>query len=281
MATLPSTTALQMGSGVFDVNGGSQQVASVSDYSGGGGSIINSNTAAMAVLTISPTGTTTNYSGSILSGGTNGAITLVLDGNGTQILSGDNTYSGGTFVEAGTLILNDSAALPDGSSLTVGAGGTFIFDPSVAGSPAIGLSRDSLAPSTAGVLRFPNRERWRFRSRGCSWDLVSGGEGREKQRARSRERQLTTAHYPLNTTFGCCGSQIAVKRILTFAGPPEPARVGYAQPRHPRIPQAWICRGSRSFFLIGCMAASKVTVFSLCNGRLTNLRRSPYRMPLA
>ena len=124
-----------MGSGVFDLNGGSQQVASVSDYSGGGGSIINSNTAAMAVLTISPTGTTTTYSGSILSGGTNGAITLVLDGNGTQVLAGANTYSGGTWVEAGTLIVNNSAALPDGSSLTVGAGGTFIFDPSVSGSP--------------------------------------------------------------------------------------------------------------------------------------------------
>ena len=82
-ATLPSTTPLQIGSGVFDLNGGTQQIASVSDYSGGGGSIINSNTAAMAVLTISPTGTTTTYSGTILSGGSNGAVSLVLNGNGT------------------------------------------------------------------------------------------------------------------------------------------------------------------------------------------------------
>ena len=197
-ATLPSTTALQMGSGVFDLNGGSQQVASVSDYSGGGGSIINSNTAAMAVLTISPTGTTTNYSGSILSGGTNGAITLVLDGNGTQVLSGDNTYSGGTWVEAGTLILNDGAALPDGSSLTVGAGGTFIFDPSVAGSPAMGLSRDSLAPSTAGVAAVPEP--------GTLALLIAGlfvGFGvwrRRKGETKSQEQRAATDHCPLPTT---------------------------------------------------------------------------------
>ena len=119
--TLPSTTALQMGSGVFDLNAGSQQVASVSDYSGGGGSIINSNTATMAVLTISPTGTTTTYSGSILSGGTNGAITLVLDGSGTMVLDGANTYSGGTWVEDGTLIVGNSEAIPEGSSLNVGS----------------------------------------------------------------------------------------------------------------------------------------------------------------
>ena len=112
----------------------------------------------MAVLTISRTGTTTTYSRSILSGGTNGAIALVLDGNGTQILSGANTYSGGTFVEAGTLIVNNSAALPDGSSLTVGAGGTLIFDPSVSGSPVSGaaIAAGSVSavpePGTLGLL---------------------------------------------------------------------------------------------------------------------------------
>ncbi|MGA2259025.1 MAG: autotransporter-associated beta strand repeat-containing protein, partial [Thermoguttaceae bacterium] len=49
------------------------------------------------------------------------------------VLSGSNTYLGGTAVESGTLIINNSGAIPDGSSLTVGAGGTFIFDPSVSG----------------------------------------------------------------------------------------------------------------------------------------------------
>jgi fibronectin-binding autotransporter adhesin len=58
-------------------------------------------------------------------------------GGGQLILSGSNDYSGGTVVEAGTLIVNTSSALPDGTSLTVGSGGTFIFDPSVSGAPAM------------------------------------------------------------------------------------------------------------------------------------------------
>ena len=54
-------------------------------------------------------------------------------------------------MEAGTLIVNNSAALPAGSSLTVGAGGTFIFDPSVSGSP----NTATLAASPAGVAAVP------------------------------------------------------------------------------------------------------------------------------
>ena len=143
VATLPSTTPLQIGSGTFDLNGGSQHVASVSDYSGGGGSIINSNTATMAVLTISPTGTTTACSGSILSGGTDGAIALVLNGSGTQILSGADTYSGGTDVEDGTLILASPAALEEGTSLTVGNASA--FDDAVSGGQAAPLADHALA----------------------------------------------------------------------------------------------------------------------------------------
>ena len=46
---------------------------------------------------------------------------LSLDGPGTLVLSGSNTYSGGTNVPTGTLIATSAAALPDGSALTVGA----------------------------------------------------------------------------------------------------------------------------------------------------------------
>ena len=63
------------------------------------------------------------------------SLTLAGDGSGQLILSGTNTYGGGTNVEAGTLIVNNGAALPAGSSLTVGAGRHFIFDPSVNGLP--------------------------------------------------------------------------------------------------------------------------------------------------
>ena len=44
-------------------------------------------------------------------------------------------------MEAGTLLVNNSGALPAGSSLTVGAGGTLIFDPSATGVPLAGGTR--------------------------------------------------------------------------------------------------------------------------------------------
>ncbi len=48
---------------------------------------------------------------------------LTMSGTGgTLVLSGSDNYSGGTFVEAGTLIATNSEALPDGSSLIVGSG---------------------------------------------------------------------------------------------------------------------------------------------------------------
>jgi autotransporter-associated beta strand protein len=58
---------------------------------------------------------------------------LMMAGNGgILILSGAGTYDGGTSVTAGTLVLASNTALLDGSSLAVGMGGVFIFDPSLA-----------------------------------------------------------------------------------------------------------------------------------------------------
>jgi len=57
-----------------------------------------------------------------LSGTTGG---LVKTGEGTLVLSGINTYMGGTFVSDGTLIVATSLSLADGSDLTVGDGSLF------------------------------------------------------------------------------------------------------------------------------------------------------------
>jgi len=76
-----------------------------------------------------------------------GGYSLTMSGSGgTLILSGTDTYTGGTNVTAGTLIVTSNAALPDGGTLTVGAGGTLIFDPSAAGSPVT---------NTASVVAVP------------------------------------------------------------------------------------------------------------------------------
>ena len=80
---------------------------------------------------------------------------MTLNG-GTLILSGSDGYSGGTIVKAGKLVVASGNALPDGTGLTVGAGGTLIFDPSQAVAGPI-ESHSSLAvavpePGTVGLL---------------------------------------------------------------------------------------------------------------------------------
>ena len=60
---------------------------------------------------------------------------LSLDDAGTLILSGSNGYSGGTFVNVGTLDVQAATALPQGSELSVGAGAASLF-----GSPVNGGS---------------------------------------------------------------------------------------------------------------------------------------------
>jgi autotransporter-associated beta strand protein len=82
-----------------------------------------------------------------LSGALGGSGGLSLKGSGTLILSGsDNSFSGGTFVNEGTLIVNNSGALPAESSLTVGVGGVSLFDPAAAGSDSLVLSIAGAAP---------------------------------------------------------------------------------------------------------------------------------------
>jgi autotransporter-associated beta strand protein len=56
---------------------------------------------------------------------------LTADGGGLLVLSGTNTYRDGTTVNAGTLIIASDAAIPDGTSLTVGPGDVSIFDNSI------------------------------------------------------------------------------------------------------------------------------------------------------
>jgi len=124
-------------------NGGRlQATASSSDFlqsSGGGtlnayvqagGAVIDSNGYTIAInLALLH-----DASGPVLDGG------LTKVGSGKLILSGSDSYTGGTTVNAGTLIVVSNTALPGGTSLTVGADGTFVFDPSAAGSPAVGFA---------------------------------------------------------------------------------------------------------------------------------------------
>ncbi len=101
--SLPTSTAVQIGaSGTFDLNGNNQTVASLADYGGAGGMVTNSHTAP-ATLTVGTTTGTTTFGGVIADG--IGGMSLVKTGDSTQVLTGANTFTGGTTVEQGTLQL--------------------------------------------------------------------------------------------------------------------------------------------------------------------------------
>jgi autotransporter-associated beta strand protein len=82
----------------------------------------------------------TNLSGS-------GALTK--ETAGTAILSGDNSYTGGTTVSSGTLWVTSSAGLPDGSDLTIGMNAGLLFG-AVDVAPALAAE-----PLVSPALRLP------------------------------------------------------------------------------------------------------------------------------
>ncbi len=78
----------------------------------------------------------------------NGTLTKI--GTGTLTLTGTNTYSGGTVLNNGTLIIASAGALPDGGNLTIGSG-TSLFLPI---GTVIGSERTVPVPepSTLGLI---------------------------------------------------------------------------------------------------------------------------------
>jgi fibronectin-binding autotransporter adhesin len=117
---LPASAPLTIAGGAtLDLGGVSQQVASLNDAAPGlGGTVTNSGSGA-ASLTVTTSGSST-FSGSIQNG--NSTTSLVMNGNGTQVLAGSNTYSGGTTVNSGILSAGTANAFSPNASMTVNGG---------------------------------------------------------------------------------------------------------------------------------------------------------------
>ena len=94
-------------------------------------------------------------SGNITDDGLQRPLTLGGDGTGTLVLSGSNSYRGGTNVQSGTLIAESPAALPNGSSLSVGAGASQLFGSGLTGSPIVSNVTAVLAVSGVSAVPEP------------------------------------------------------------------------------------------------------------------------------
>jgi autotransporter-associated beta strand protein len=72
------------------------------------------------------------------------------------ILSGSNSYRGGTYVYAGTLEVTSVNGLANGTNLTIDAGDNYIFGPAVAEAPAANSQTFAASPAaTVGSVPEP------------------------------------------------------------------------------------------------------------------------------
>ena len=92
------TGNVSVNGGLIDLNGNTESFGALA---GTGGTIFN-NGAANGTLTIGANNGDATYSGSITNG--IGALALVKTGTGTETLTGNNGYGGGTMVNNGTLV---------------------------------------------------------------------------------------------------------------------------------------------------------------------------------
>jgi autotransporter-associated beta strand protein len=154
------------GTATFNFSGGTLQNAASGNLAvtmpvnlSGSGTVVLDNSQSGAFTALAP-----------ISGG--GSLTK--DGGGSLTLSGTNTYSGGTNVFNGTLIVTTPQGIEDGTNLYVGSSGSF-FAP-VVPAPAIG------AGAAAAVAPVPEPGTWLLVAAGTAIALTTGARRRWKQR---------------------------------------------------------------------------------------------------
>lgn len=106
---------LTLTKGIFDLAGNHQTVNALSGVTAAT-RVTNSAAATTSTLTVgNGNGSGATFSG-VLENGL-GTLALVKTGSGTQILAGANTHSGGTFINAGTVLFNQATALGSGAAV--------------------------------------------------------------------------------------------------------------------------------------------------------------------
>ncbi|HEY1379144.1 MAG TPA: autotransporter-associated beta strand repeat-containing protein [Gemmataceae bacterium] len=126
--------------GTLSVNGRNVAVGSLA----GTGGTVNNNTATPATLTVGGNNASTTYGGTIVDGST-GALALTKVGTGTLTLTGTNTYSGGTTINAGAVSVPTDAALGTGPVTIGSAFATLNYTGTTATARAFALGGSTLA----------------------------------------------------------------------------------------------------------------------------------------
>jgi fibronectin-binding autotransporter adhesin len=141
---LPTATAVSLGqaasknTGELDLNGFNQQIAGLNSTNSTTSTPTTQNivttSTGTATLTLGGSGTYAYGDGSATNSGViTGALSLLKTGSGTQTIGDNNTYSGSTTINAGTLVAGTSTkgsavqALDGTSGVSINSGGTLMM----------------------------------------------------------------------------------------------------------------------------------------------------------
>jgi autotransporter-associated beta strand protein len=141
--------------GQLNLNGFNETVNGLFGTSGSfTGQIYNNANATASTLTIGGGNATSSFAGLIMNNLTgNGTVALTKIGTGTQTLSGNNTYTGATQVNAGTLFINGNQSAATGN-LTVSAGAILSGTGTIGG--AVNINGTLAAGNSIGTLSTGN-----------------------------------------------------------------------------------------------------------------------------
>ncbi len=114
----------------LNLNGFSQSINGLSAVGTSVSTAIVDGVSGTPTLTLGGNNATASFNGTIKN--TAGTLSLTKVGTGTQTLAGVNSYTGLTTVSAGALTVSGVGSLSGSSSLTVSAGATFNFNPTLA-----------------------------------------------------------------------------------------------------------------------------------------------------
>jgi probable HAF family extracellular repeat protein/autotransporter-associated beta strand protein len=125
-SALGNSQSLSISSGAFlDLDGNSLSIGSLA----GDGTVTDSASFASVTLWLSPSDVPAVFGGAIVDGVTSGETSLAVTGPAALVLTGENTYTGGTMIYGGTLQIGDGGT--SGSitgDISVGSSGTLAFD---------------------------------------------------------------------------------------------------------------------------------------------------------
>ncbi len=162
--TLVGTTASNRG--WLQLNGSNETIGGLVSATTGAGLVANESATLNSTLTLNVTGAQ-DFSGLIRNGnGSNGTLTIVKAGDGTQTLSGtNNTYTGGTQINAGSLQVASTGALGTTGNVTFGGGtlqyasggnGTDYSSRIKSSGSAVSLDTNGQSVAMAGVIDSSN-----------------------------------------------------------------------------------------------------------------------------